>query len=264
LEEFEELKTEKDNMVIDLERCTENLGATKIQLQETEQLLADIKSQLASAQKSNSLSETQLKCMAESYRSLETRTQELETELNLLRAKTETLESELEGEKRNREDALARCKELEEQLIRHETESVAAEVDDKTKQEREIASAAEMLAECQETIFLLGKQLKAMNPQSETTIGSPLNETQNPEAFYENEPTISGMNLVDFDEELGSESPIFNNPTDQGDPKENVMRSPVNPRHRPTKSSSSTSSTPTPEKQRGFSRFFSSKGKNGQ
>ncbi|CAL5418447.1 unnamed protein product [Camellia sinensis] len=66
LEEFEQLKLEKYNMVLDLE-------STKAQLQGTEQLLAEVKSQLASAQKLNSLAETQLKCMAKSYKSLETR-----------------------------------------------------------------------------------------------------------------------------------------------------------------------------------------------
>jgi hypothetical protein len=116
LEEFEELKSEKDTMAMDLARCTENLEMTKSQLHETEQLLAEVKSQLVSAQKSNSLAETQLKCMAESYRSLETRAQELETEVNLLRVKTETLESELQEEKTSHQDALTRCKELEEQL----------------------------------------------------------------------------------------------------------------------------------------------------
>lgn len=118
LEEFEQLKSERDNLTMDLARCTENLEMTKSQLQETEQLLAEAKSQLASAHKSNSLSDTQLKCMAESYRSLETRAHELETELNLLRVKTETMESELQDEKRNHQDALARCKELQEQLQR--------------------------------------------------------------------------------------------------------------------------------------------------
>ncbi|KAL7199740.1 hypothetical protein ACSBR2_021946 [Camellia fascicularis] len=48
LEEFEQLKLEKDNMALDLE-------STKAQLQGTEQLLAEVKSQLASAQKLNSL-----------------------------------------------------------------------------------------------------------------------------------------------------------------------------------------------------------------
>lgn len=126
LEEFEQLKSERENLTMDLARCTENLEVTKSQLQETEQLLAEAKSQLASAHKSNSLSETQLKCMAESYRSLETRAQELETELNFLQVKTETMESELQDEKRNHQDALARCKELQEQLQRLANNFLAA------------------------------------------------------------------------------------------------------------------------------------------
>lgn len=118
LQEFEELKFEKDNMAVDLARCTENLEMTKSQLRETERLLAELKSQLASAQKSNSLSETQLKCMAESYRSLEARAEELETELNLLQVKTETLENAFQEEKKSHQHTLARCEELQEQLQR--------------------------------------------------------------------------------------------------------------------------------------------------
>jgi hypothetical protein len=118
IKDFEELKLEKEKAIMDLSKFSENLEMTKSQLQETEQLLAEVKSQLASAQRSNSLGETQLKCMAESYRSLETRAQEFETELNHLRMKTESLENELKDEKRSNEAALAKCKELEEQLQR--------------------------------------------------------------------------------------------------------------------------------------------------
>ncbi|KAK1555014.1 hypothetical protein Q3G72_020530 [Acer saccharum] len=259
---------------------------TKSQLHETEQLLAEVKSQLTSAQKSNSLSETQLKCMAESYRSLETRAQELETEVNLLRTKTESLESELQEEKTSNHDALAKCKDLqeqlEEQLQRNESCAVcSSEVEDdlKTKQERELTAAAEKLAECQETIFLLGKQLKSFRPQAEH-IGSPISDrSQKGEVFLEDEPTTSNMNLQDFNHaemdtaatvlHVGSESasPLntINSPGSPSDCEPNLKRSPINskhPKHRPTKSTSS--STSTPEKHsRGFSRFFSAKGKNG-
>ncbi|KAK8678396.1 hypothetical protein V6N13_143898 [Hibiscus sabdariffa] len=102
--------------------------------------------------------------MTESYRSLETHANELETELNLLRVKIEALENQLQDEKRCHHDAFARCKELEEQLQRNENCSVcssAADNDLKSKQEKELA---EKLAECQETIFLLSKQLKAFRP----------------------------------------------------------------------------------------------------
>lgn len=146
-------------------------------------------------------------------------------------------------------------------------------------QERELTAAAEKLAECQETIFLLGKQLKAMHPQTEL-MGSPYNErSQRDEGLTENEPTISGMNLQDFDQaetdsaisanlqKLGAEIPLdsFSSPCSPSDTEANNPLSSKHPKHRPTKSgSSSSSSAPTPEKHsRGFSRFFSSKAKNG-
>lgn len=147
-----------------------------------------------------------------------------------------------------------------------------------------MAAAAEKLAECQETIFLLGKQLNALHPQSEP-IESPYTKI-NPkvEGFVpRNEPTTtSSPNLQEvgqlemdsatsFVQRLHSDSPLhFSNslfvPSDNDS---NVStRSPAQlpkskPKHRPTKSaSSSTSSVTTPEKHaRGFSRFFSSKGK---
>ncbi|XP_041016521.1 LOW QUALITY PROTEIN: filament-like plant protein 4 [Juglans microcarpa x Juglans regia] len=283
LEEFEELKSEKDRLAVDLARYTENLEITKSQLQETEHLLADAKSQLASAQKSNSLSETQLKCMAESYRSLEAHAAELETELNFLRAKTETLENELHGEKKSHQDALARCGELQQQLQRNGSCSVCAseaDIDLKTKQDTELAAAAEKLAECQETIFLLGKQLKYLRPQTEL-IGSPYSERS--QRGMETEPA-SSMNLQDSDlaemdtaasanvQNLGGESPIdlYSSPCSPSDTEGNHhQRSPISskhhPKHRATKStSSSSSSAPTPERHsRGFTRFFSSKAKNG-
>jgi len=118
LEEVEQLKLEKENMALDLARYSENLESTKSQLTETEQLLAEVKSQLVSAQKANSLAETQLKCMAESYNSLETRTEELQTEVYRLQAKIGSLDNDLQEEKKNHQDTLASCKDLEEQLQR--------------------------------------------------------------------------------------------------------------------------------------------------
>ncbi|CAI0435777.1 unnamed protein product [Linum tenue] len=282
LEEFEELKSEKDNMALDLARCGEELETTKLRLQETDQLLDEVKLQLTNAQRSNSLAETQLKCMVESYRSLELRADELETEVNALRIKAEGLEIELDTEKRAHEDASSRCKDLQEQLERNENcpvcAAAAAEMDAKQKQEKDLFAAAEKLAECQETIFLLGKQLNSLRPQSTENSGerSPRGGDGSAE---EEPPTTSGTNLqvggggggeevLDTATSPAPRSPVhsFNNPGRESPDLEaaNLLRSPVSskhPNHRPTKStSSSTSSTPTPEKPgRGFSRFFSSK-----
>ncbi|KAK3019803.1 hypothetical protein RJ639_043382 [Escallonia herrerae] len=280
LEEFEQLKLEKANLLVDLARCNETLESTKSQLLETEQVLAEVKSQLTSAQKLNGLADTQLKCMAESYNSLETRAEQLQTEVNLLQAKTESLDNELQEERRSHQDVLARFKVLQEELQRIES-CAATDNDAKNNQEREIAAAAEKLAECQETIFLLGKQLKGMRPQTEF-MGSPHSErSHKSEGFSEEEPTTSGTNLQDIDQaemdnatstnlqRAGSESPMdlyiapFSPPYSEANTS---LRSPdtsKDAKHRATKSGSSSSSTPTPEKHsRGFSRFFSTKAKN--
>ncbi|WMV26661.1 hypothetical protein MTR67_020046 [Solanum verrucosum] len=182
LEEVEQLKLEKENMALDLARYSENLEGTKSQLAKTEQLLAEVKSQLVSAQKANSLAEIQLKCMAESYNSLETRTEELQTEVNRLQAKIGSLDNELQEEKKNHLDTLASCKDLEEQLQRMET---AADLDAKTNQEKDLTAAAEKLAECQETIFLLGKQLYSLRPQTKFMGSSYIDRSSKGEGFRE-------------------------------------------------------------------------------
>ncbi|KAL8524036.1 hypothetical protein ACS0TY_013847 [Phlomoides rotata] len=275
-EEYEQLQMDKDSLTVDLARSVENLENTKSQLLETELLLVEARSQLTTAQKSNSLAETQLKCMAESYNSLESRSEDLKAEVNLLQGKINSLEKELQEERRSHKEALDRCKDLQEVLDSVRINGcAAANIDDKTGQE-ELAAAAEKLAECQETIFLLGKQLKSLRPQTDI-LGSPRN--QKVETSVEEEATISGMNLQDTEasemdtfhlHKAGSESPLdlFHassfSPSDS-EPN-NLLRSPVSSKHRPTKSvSSSASSTPTPEKHaRGFTRFFSSKAKNAQ
>nr|XP_016453170.1 PREDICTED: filament-like plant protein 4 isoform X2 [Nicotiana tabacum] len=266
LEEFEQLKLEKEDMALDLAKYSENLESTKSQLSETEQLLTEVKSQLVSAQKANSLAETQLKCMAESYNSLETRTEELQTEVNRLQAKIESLDNELQEEKKSHEEALARCKDLEEQLQRIES-CPAADFDAKNNQEKELAAAAEKLAECQETIFLLGKQLNSLRPQTEF-MGSPYIDRSSKGEGFREEPTTTSMNLHENDLAESPPVDIYNVPYSPSDSDlNNPLRSPISsksPKHRPTKSGSSSSSGLTPEKHtRGFSRFFSSKGKNG-
>lgn len=123
--------------------------------------------------------------------------------------------------------------------------------------------------------------MKALHPQAEQ-IGFPYSErSPKAEGFAEDEPTTSSPNLQELDQaemdnatsaylrKLGGGSPMHfsNTLCSPSDNETNLPdRSPVKPpKHRPTKStSSSASSTPTPEKHaRGFSRFFSSKGKSG-
>ncbi|KAJ4917444.1 Filament-like plant protein 6 [Raphanus sativus] len=160
-QEIEELKSEKEKMVVDIEEL-------KSQLQESEKTLADIRSHLDSAQRPNRLADTQLRCMTESYRSLETCAADLEIDVNQIKEKVKSLENELEDEKHNHQEAIMRCHELEEHIQSLDVlPTNEEEADIKTKQERELTAAAEKLAECQETIFVLGKQLKSLWPQPE-------------------------------------------------------------------------------------------------
>eukprot|EP00268_Persea_americana_P038600 TRINITY_DN38204_c0_g1_i1.p1 TRINITY_DN38204_c0_g1~~TRINITY_DN38204_c0_g1_i1.p1 ORF type:complete len:1081 (+),score=268.41 TRINITY_DN38204_c0_g1_i1:75-3317(+) len=287
-EEFERLKLEKDNMALDLIRCNEGFENTKLQLQEMEQLLAELKLQLASTQKSNSLAETQLKCMTESYKSLENRANGLETEMNLLSTKSEMLDNELQEEKRSHQDALAKCKELEEQIQRMERCSIcsfssAADVDIKTKQEREIAAAAEKLVECQETIFLLGRQLKALrsSPADRSSTTCSRRHRLNEDHLDKTPSVLSTQSMGSFQEldevemaadasrrRTGGECPLiaYNMPVSPSDTEaSSISSSPSRSKRqkqRSMKSTSPSSSISTPEKHRhGFSRFFM-RGKN--
>jgi len=147
-----------------------------------------------------------------------------------------------------------------------------------------LTAAAEKLAECQETIFLLGKQFKALHPQTEPmgspcskaegfTMGSPYSKAEGFTEREPNSPSLQDQAEIDsansaFVQRLGGDSPLhFTNSLYSPSDNESIfpaISSVQNPNHRPTKSSSSSaSSTPTPDKHRGFSRFFSSKGKHG-
>ncbi|XP_006306683.2 filament-like plant protein 4 [Capsella rubella] len=254
-EEFEGLRLEKEKAEANLASCEADLEATKTKLQETQKLLAEVKTELDSAQKSSGMAETQLKCMVESYRSLETRSSELEIELTSLKGRIENLEDELQDEKEHHQEALAKCQELEEQLQRNNQNCPncsVTEADPKSKQDNELAAAAEKLAECQETILLLGKQLKSICPQTEQVTSSPSKE--------------QALNLEE-DEYATSTNPqdnkLMSSPSEKETSSMTAMKSPVGSKHRHTKSNSSSSSSGlTPEKHsRGFSRFFSTKGK---
>lgn len=257
LEEFEQLKLEKNSVITELARCRENLESTKLHLVDVEHELAEVKSQLSSTQKLNSLAETQLKCMAESYKTLETRAEELQTVVNLLQGKLEGLRVELEEEKRSHRDALSRCRNLEEQLHRMES-SQSAEVDARNNQERELEAASERLSQCQETIFLLGKQLNSLRPPTEMT-GTAYRERHKVEDFDE-EASVSNMNLQDIDlaesdapgspsiHRTGGESPIdvYNVPYSSDSEGKNLylrsptsLKSPKHPHAFPASSSTS-------------------------
>ncbi|CAA0838965.1 Filament-like plant protein 4 [Striga hermonthica] len=266
LEEFEQLNVAKDRLDADLARCREDFESTNSRLLETEKLLTDVKSELTLAQKSNSLTETQLKCMAESYKVLETRAEELQNEVNYLNGKLENLDNELQEERRSHQKAVTRCNELLEQLQRIDVCKAEAAV--KTSQEKELASAAEKLVECQETIFLLDKQLRAL--RSQKNVSSQQVEVSSEDKNYYGPSEMEMSNSFSSLRTSMTECTLDHLLNGPPSPSESLSNGSITsnigsklPKSRTTRSgSSSASSTPTPEKHtRGISRFFSSKGK---
>ncbi|XP_052146660.1 filament-like plant protein 4 [Oryza glaberrima] len=271
-EEFEQLKSEKLNLEAELSKCNEVIEETKFRFKELEKSLEELTSKLVASEKSNSLAETQLKCMAESYKSLESRKAELENEIKVLQSKIEALTAELDDERQNHQEDITRYRDLEEKIERYENERnsmcVDEDADTKAKQEKEIAAAAEKLAECQETILILGRQLQSMRPPAESMGSSP---NQRMEDFLQDAAgTTEGVEYsqkptgqLDTDQEMhasGNESPVngyktHNAPSEaDGSPFLSPNGS-KRPKHRSR--SSSSISNQLPEKQnRGFSRFF--------
>lgn len=142
------------------------------------------------------------------------------------------------------------------------------------RQEVEIAAAAEKLAECQETMLILGRQLQAMRPPAESMGSSPTRQRmedflQDAAGTTEGEDTQKPSVQHDTDQEmLESEnvSPLNGykthmTPSDVDGSPFLPTNSSKRPKHRSRSSSSSSFPNQLPEKQsRGFSRFFA-KGK---
>ncbi|XP_020572206.1 filament-like plant protein 4 isoform X2 [Phalaenopsis equestris] len=279
LENFDHLKVEKVKVEMDLVRCKEMLSQSNFTLVDTEKQVLELKSELASCQKSNSLVAIQLKCMAESYKILESQKEEFEVEISRLHAMVEALDNELQEERLSHQEDLAKYNELQEQIDRKSKFPACTLPSNsdgtKTQQEIDIAAAADKLAECQETIFLLGKQLQAMRDPAELLHACPRRRIQRDDLSLEesdggnsNSPAIFGTRLSDRGDQTAQragESPLHgcNSHTSPSDSESSPFsKSPVNTNYHKQKtlgsSSSSSSFNSVSERHRhGFARFFS-------
>ncbi|RLN41497.1 hypothetical protein C2845_PM01G45140 [Panicum miliaceum] len=278
-EEYENLKLEKGNLEMELTKCNEMIETTNLKFSEMEKNLEDLTSKLAACEKSNSLAETQLKCIAGSYKTLESQKVKLEEEIKVLQTKIDTLLADLAEERRSHQEDIAKYRDLKEQIERYEKSSlfVAEDTDIKLKKEKELAAAADKLAECQETILLLGRQLQTLRPPSEP-LSSALNtqlvgqfpedragparsvHSKKPSGQFNADYTFSSAPGTGNVSPLSGYNPHKSPSNAAGSPYFTSPGSSKRPKHR-SRSSSSSFSNQLPEKQgRGFSRLFS-KGK---
>lgn len=166
-EELMQLETKNTNLESALSATKEKIEPLQDQLIESEQKVENLEEQLASAQESNRLSEYELGAMALRKSDIESQLQDTENEMKNLSEKVDALESELQEERMCCQDTMTKYNALQEQLQRKERDfeyskhSVLDE-DIKKRQEKDIAAAAGKLAECQETILVLSRQLKAL------------------------------------------------------------------------------------------------------
>ncbi|CAA7035741.1 unnamed protein product [Microthlaspi erraticum] len=244
LKEKEQLKLEKENTALELSTCLQNLESVKVELEEKEQMISELNSKLTSSGDLQSLAETQLKCVTESYKSLEVCTKDLEAKVKRLEEETERLEMAFSKEKHAHEETLAKCRDLQDKMQRLSQSKL------QPNQEKDIASATEKLAACQETIHLLSQQLQSLQPQS-----NHIPKSHSPEKKLEQHKTS----------EATPNSAVDDLPHDHILQPSHSFRHAVNPTvHAIIKSSSvSSSSKEDNEKHtRGLARFFSSKQKN--
>ncbi|KAI0489129.1 hypothetical protein KFK09_028971 [Dendrobium nobile] len=261
-EEFKNLKMERDSMEVNLVNCKETLENMKIQLAETVQDLAELKLQLSACQKSNDLTDTQLRCMTESYKLLESRAEELEAETNLLRSKAKALESELIAERRGHQDDLAKYVDLQEQIriMSCSKCSCHSETDADTKaRQREIAAATDKLAECQETIILINKQLNALHPPAEAMSRSShfREEPPNLVSYNSQQSHYPATVIEGVESQLNEYSSQFSSSDMESSPVLKPTVTTKRPKNRSRSTSASSLSSMLNDKPgRGFSRFF--------
>ncbi|CAB81521.1 myosin-like protein [Arabidopsis thaliana] len=235
LKEVEQLKLEKENIAVELSRCLQNLESTKAWLEEKEQLISKLKSQLTSSEDLQSLAETQLKCVTESYKSLDLHAKELEAKVKSLEEETKRLEMAFTTEKHGHEETLAKCRDLQEKMQRYKNHNLLR---------------SSTMHTCQETIHLLSQQLQSLQPQSNHILKS-----RSPEKKFQQHKAS----------EVTPNSALDDLPHVHIIQPSRSVKHTVNPTvHAIMKSSSvSSSSKEDNEKHtRGLGRFFSSKSKN--
>ncbi|KAF8410095.1 hypothetical protein HHK36_002617 [Tetracentron sinense] len=157
-----------------LQSATDKSGLLMIQLQESEHSIASLHRELETLKESKGKIEYQIESHNLMDEDLDTQLSVARVELNEARQKFSSLEVELEDKSNCCEELEATCLELQLQLESvTKKEMPMYEPDQEEKQLRtdwEITAASEKLAECQETILSLGKQLKALASPREAAL----------------------------------------------------------------------------------------------
>ncbi|GAB2277274.1 hypothetical protein Dimus_011980 [Dionaea muscipula] len=200
-EKLERTEAEKTELELALTLCKGQLDASKGQLKDTEVKLGNLQNKLSESQNQLKTSQGQLKeaeakvvelqcqltlindlkqtvereleVMNEKRHEAESQLKAMEEEMSSISAEVHSLEDECEKQRALSKEAIAKCHKLEGELLRMKHEAdlrfkadvkhvLNSNTEMKVQQEKELAVAADKLAECQQTIASLGRQLKSL------------------------------------------------------------------------------------------------------
>ncbi|KAL2333522.1 hypothetical protein Fmac_014735 [Flemingia macrophylla] len=162
-----------------LQSATDRIESLMSQLQESEKTVDSLRLDVQPFKESNGKPENEIRNQKLINSNLDA--QQTEAELKEARHKVLALEVELENKNRTCEQFEAKCIELQLQLESMSKECSNHDINEKDKPPRndwEITAASEKLAECQETILNLGKQLKAMAAPKDASLFNNVIATQ--------------------------------------------------------------------------------------
>eukprot|EP00252_Welwitschia_mirabilis_P001925 TRINITY_DN11899_c0_g2_i1.p1 TRINITY_DN11899_c0_g2~~TRINITY_DN11899_c0_g2_i1.p1 ORF type:complete len:710 (+),score=179.64 TRINITY_DN11899_c0_g2_i1:163-2130(+) len=175
LESMSLLKSDVESQLRTAEREIKNLhgelNATKIDLQnklsESQKQMVSLEECLASTCEEMNLTNQKLEAMSLHKSDIESQLMAAEIEIKNLQGELSAAKLELQNEQMHSQNAMSKYSLLEGQLQRKKQNSgyskqLALEEEIRKRQEEDIATAASKLAECQETILSLSRQLKAL------------------------------------------------------------------------------------------------------
>ncbi|OMO63243.1 hypothetical protein COLO4_32628 [Corchorus olitorius] len=173
-EENKRLKDDLKNMEARLESATDKTEALTVQLHEAEETIGSLETELKILKESKEMIEDQVENQKSINEDLDTQLTVAKVKVNELFQKCSSLEVELEYKNNCCEELEATCLELQLQLesvAKKETPKYVMNQEGKQSQKGwEITAASVKLAECQETILNLGKQLKVLASPQEAAL----------------------------------------------------------------------------------------------
>ncbi|XP_010263478.1 PREDICTED: filament-like plant protein 7 [Nelumbo nucifera] len=187
-DELKCVESVKKDLELRLQSATEKSESLMNQIHESRKDITSLQAQLETLRESKGTMEDQIENNKLANEDLDAQLKVARVELNESHKRFPSLKLELEDKRNCCVDLEATCHELELQLESvTKKENPKHDPDQEEKQfqtDREITAASEKLAECQETILNLGKQLKALASPREAAMfdkvfSSPITTTEN-------------------------------------------------------------------------------------